>query len=246
MIAPIADHGEIARLRGALRRAGGEAPAPELCPPPETIWDAVHGALPAGPTIGVVEHTAACPSCAQEWRHAKELRDASEHRSREAAAAAAAPPASWPALRRPSRTAALAALLVLAVGAGLARLQMRARPPAMRPGRGAEIRSLVSGRDLPRQAFLLRWSVPAGSGGAPAPGGDGAPAGRQPATWDLAVVTAGGQPVVRPRGLSSPEYLVPQSSLAGLPGATELRWQVKAALPDGASLASPTFHNRLR
>jgi len=38
------------------------------CPPAEDVWDALHGGLAPRRRREVVDHTAACPLCAEAWR----------------------------------------------------------------------------------------------------------------------------------------------------------------------------------
>ena len=74
---------------------------------------------------------------------------------------------------------------------------------------------MTDGKVLPRERFLLKWSV-----SAPA----GATYGVQVSTEDLRVVASA-------EGLKTPEYQVPASALAGLPPGAKLFWKVDADLP---------------
>jgi hypothetical protein len=67
------DDQELARLRAAFAAPAVAAPGPESCPAPETIWEAVRGELPPAELRQVVEHTASCAACAEDWRLAAEL-----------------------------------------------------------------------------------------------------------------------------------------------------------------------------
>ena len=57
---------EESRLREAFAASTGTAAAG--CVAPETIVDALRGTLPPERVRAVVEHTAACPACAEDWR----------------------------------------------------------------------------------------------------------------------------------------------------------------------------------
>jgi hypothetical protein len=39
---------------------------------------------------------------------------------------------------------------------------------------------------------------------------------------------------------------VPREALAGLEDPLEIEWRIRATLPDGTSIESVTYHNRLR
>jgi hypothetical protein len=38
------------------------------CPPAAEVWDALHGAPPAGRRAAVIDHVGGCPMCAESWR----------------------------------------------------------------------------------------------------------------------------------------------------------------------------------
>jgi len=63
---------ELARWRQAFTVPAEDSPAPD-CPSPETIWSAVRGELPPQTLREVVEHTARCAACAEDWRLAVEV-----------------------------------------------------------------------------------------------------------------------------------------------------------------------------
>ncbi|HEV7518423.1 MAG TPA: zf-HC2 domain-containing protein [Thermoanaerobaculia bacterium] len=195
-------------LRRAFTAPGGTAPRPEDCPSPETIWAAVHGELPPGELRDVVDHTAACPACAEDWRLAVEV-------EREALAAGdagrAAPPLLFPHrwVRLAPLVAAAAAIVLLVVGLPLVHHD---GPPTFR-GQKKLVSRLAEGQALPRGNCLLVWSGPAG------------------ATYAVEVRTLIGTNLVTRRGLKVSKYQVPESSLAGFPSGTRLEWQVTATLP---------------
>lgn len=215
------DRDDVERLRRAFAEPG-PAPDPDDCPSPETIWEAVRGELPPDEIRAVVEHTATCPACAEDWRIAaafeEELRAL---RSETEEAAAPQPAIAW----RRMWIAAAAALVLTVLG-----LQTRSwlgenQPPAYRNEGSTAIRTLVpEGAALPRQAFDLKWS--------PVPGA---------LSYDLLVSTETLQTVADARGLTAPQYRIPESALADLSSGTKLYWHVEAALPEGGRVASRTF-----
>lgn len=200
----------LADLRRAFQETAGRPAAP--CPTPETIWDAVHGALPAAEIRPVVEHLAACPACALEWRLARELGGPAG----EEAPAAAGISRRQPRWRRFLPVAA-AAGLVLAAAAGL----LRFSPHGPAPDRGqpgvAAARLAPAATTLLRTNPVLRW----------APGVPGA-------SYDVNVTTADGAPVGRAEDLTEPRYRLPAASLAPLPARTRLLATLTVHGPDGS------------
>jgi hypothetical protein len=212
------DDEDVAGLRAAFAQDGE---AVGNCPPPERIWQAAWGDLAAGPRRQVIDHLAACPACARDWRLARALgleaadpveRAAGRHRS---------------SARVWGLTAAAASLVV---AAGLLLVLGRGPDggPAFR-GDGPAIASLLpEDRPLPREGLVLRWTP-------------GPPAARDSlllSTEELRLLAA-------PRDLPSAEYAVPAAVLADLPPATTLLWRVERQLADGRRDTSPTFRLRL-
>jgi hypothetical protein len=204
------------RLVAMLRSSERDArPRPE-CPPPDRLWDAARGELPARETRSIVSHTAACASCSADWRLALEL-------GRDAGAAVAA--------RSSSRTAPRLALLVAATLAGAAILVTwrgleRPEPSGFRTGpRGGAVRALIGDRaPLPRDAFVLRWE-------APSPG----------STYAVEVASEDLRPLFSCSELESPEIRVPRAALGSVPAGGIVIWRVRASLPGGRVVASPAF-----
>lgn len=206
-------------LGGAFARRSNQQ-ASGNCPPPERLWDAVHGRLAAGECEAIVEHTVACPACAEDWRLALDLR-------REVLADAARPSTS-PASRRWLSLAAAAAGLLLAGGLAL-RLVAPGPKAAYREPSGAPVHSLIAeDQRLPREHFVLRWS----------PGVAGA-------RYNLRVSREDLEEVTRARGLAEPRFEVPASALSDIPDGTRLLWQVEVLSPGGERRLSPTFFARL-
>jgi hypothetical protein len=223
------DEKELASLRQAFASSSQPAPV-AVCPAPEKIWDAVHGTLPADEVREIVQHTAVCAACAEDWRLAHTLQ------SQEPATDAAPAPlrfaprsASFHRLRT-FGLAAAAALALVFVG-----VQYFQKPP-QQPGpqqsttyREASQIKLESrvpeGMPLDRDHFVLRWTVPA-------PG----------ATYVVRVTTEEDTRLVASaEGLTAAEYQVPASALQGIPAGSRLLWRVEADVPDHGHISSPTF-----
>jgi anti-sigma factor RsiW len=205
-----------------LRRAFA-APDPgtpgEDCPAPETLWAAVRGELPPAALRAVVEHTARCAACAEDWRLAVELAPAGSPR---------------PAVQS-SRGWRLAAAAVFCAALGGLWTWRETAPPAdpaaYRTGSvlTVEVRPQVpEGTALPADAFELRWSAPAGS------------------TYDLEVGTADLRVLAEAHDLAEPRFRVPAAALDGLPSGTEIYWRVTAITEDGRRIDPPAFRVRLR
>lgn len=203
-------------------------PAPERCPPPDRIYGAVRGELPADEIRDLVDHLADCPHCAEAWRLAVAFEEeaAAEGEARALGGRAAHPARSawWPAA---------AAVLVAALAAGVWwSLGPGAGPgdePVYRGDGAPEIRSLLpEGEPLDRHAPMLRWT--------PVP--EGNPEGT---VYDLTATTEALQPVAEVEGLSEPEFPLPAEALDELPSGARLLWRVEAHLTDGGTVRSPTF-----
>lgn len=218
---------ELEPLRRVFTGFADETPAPASCPAPEQLWAAVQGELSAEEVEEVVDHTAACPSCAEEWRLARELARAAASETAESASAGGR------VLRRGHRfwriaapLTGLAAAAVLLLVVGLPRRS--SAPPELRAGNTVEIRSLLAPEEtLARERCLLRWSEIEG------------------AHYDVLVSDADLAVVAQVENLEQPQFEVPAESLARLPSGAELYWQVEAALPDGSTATSKTFVNRV-
>ena len=212
------EEGELARLRRAFATQS-HAPEPAACPQPEKIWEAVRGELPTAQSRAVVEHMAACPSCAEDWRLAVALQ-------KPATASNVISAAERFSMGRRLRTWGLAAAAVLALAVfGVQWAQQTRVEPTYRGGE-VTIQSLVEeGQSLPRQQFLLSWSAPETPG----------------ATYDVEVSTEDLRVVASGDDLREPQFLVPANALAGLPPGARLLWKVDAELPEGGHVTSTTF-----
>lgn len=198
------------------------------CPPADEIWAAARGEGEAAAARRVALHVAECGVCTVAWRLAVEV-------------AGVVPPADLG--RGPEtvpqpwrRIASIGAAAALAAGlAGLFVIDARrfpARPEAgvYRTAAPVEVRALVpDGAVLPRHAVRLRWaSGPEGS------------------RYVVRVFTEDLTSVAEASDLAAPEYLVPESRLAGVPSGARLLWQVTVILPGGDRVTSPTFAVQLR
>jgi hypothetical protein len=225
------DDQELARLRAAFAAPAAIAPDPESCPAPEVIWAAVRGELPPRELREVLEHTASCTACAEDWRLAAEL-----DRQSAATADVVTTPGKvitgrfgqWRAF---AGVAALAACLLIAIGLNRTG-EVGPKDPTYRdvPATGAVVRSLLpDGQALPRQAAVLRWTPVTGA-----------------VSYDVRVSTEDLRVVQTAQGQTATEYRVPESALAGLPPGAKLLWQVEAVFPDGTRQSSPTYGNPLQ
>ena len=217
---------ELKHLRRAFAAVSQPATAPETCPTPEKIWEAVRGELSPGEVEAIVEHTAVCASCAEDWRLARVLQTAEPAVSTAPAPAGVVRYGPWQRVRT-YVLAAAAALAVAVVGIQVYQAQQPDQGAAgYREGQQDAIQSRIAdGAFLPRERFLLRWSAPAAAG----------------ASYDVEVSTEDLRVVASAEDLRTPELQVPASALAGLPTGSRLLWKVEADLPDGRHLSSPTF-----
>jgi Putative zinc-finger len=225
------DTQELERLRAAfaIPDPANSAPDPTTCPAPEAIWAAVRGELPPRELREVVEHTAVCASCAEDWRLAAEIE------KQTAASQTATIPVGrviqgrFGQFRTWTAAAAIAAGLLIAVG--LYRTgDFGPREPGFRESETVAVRSLLAeGQALPRQSAVLRW--------APVPGA---------ASYDVRISTEDLRLVDTAQGQTATEYRLPDSALAGLPAGTKLLWQVDAVFSDGTRQPSQTFNNPLQ
>lgn len=220
------DDQQLATLRAAFTAPAAAAPDPASCPAPERIWEAVRGELPPSGLREVIEHTARCEACAEDWRLAAEL-------ERQSVAAAGTAPGKvlqgrfgrW---RPVMAAAALAAGLLVAIG--LYRTAFNPGQPTYREAGSEAIRSLVpEDQALPRQGAVLRWS--------PVPEAE---------SYDVRISTEDLRLVLTAQSLKTASYAIPASALAGLPPGSKLLWQVDAVSADGSRRSSETFTVEVR
>ncbi len=217
------DTGDLAALRAGFQAVGEPAANNESCPQAEAILQAVEGELSPTELRTVVEHTASCAACAEDWRIAAAY-------VRELGAQTAAPRAATSGWRRWALPAAAAVALVAVGLAWFDGPHPADRDPVYRDQRPAVLRSLVAeGTTLPADAFVLRWEAVPGA-----------------TAYEVQILTEALDPVTSAKELAAPELRIPASSLAALPSGSLLYWQVTARQGDGSRLVSPTFAVRLR
>lgn len=205
---------EIDRLRNAFAATEATAPEPGSCPPAEEIWLAVRGELPARRVGELVDHTLACPACAEEWRLAAAFEE--EHLT---AGRAGGPMRPMQSLRW--WIPALAATVLAGLGVGMWQLSSPGRS-GFREGEEAPLRALVADRaPLPRDRFILRWEAVSGA-----------------VSYDLSAATESLVPLANAKDLTTTEYQVAPEALAGLPAGTPVYWQITAVLADGRRVGS--------
>lgn len=220
---------EISRLRAAFTapEAIPVAWSPGSCPEPDRIWEAVRGELRPEEVREIVDHMAVCASCAEDWRIAvafKKESEAGEQVQRPAVVR------RFPA-RVPYRPwiAAAAAALVLTVGGVTVREMLKPGPTAEFRGGESKVHALVPpGGVLPREAFVLSWKPV-----------------EDAESYELLVTTTELVIVADPKGLTTTQYQVPASALAGLPAGTQLHWSVTAVFPDGGLRSSEMVRTML-
>jgi len=218
---------EIGRLREAFASLARTAATTTNCPAPETLWRAAAGELPAE-VRDLVDHTVGCPSCAEEWRLARELIS-------NAPSSVADLPVDLSQSRSGWWLAAAAAAVVVVVGVPLWRATVPGGPPDAEtlraPGDFLTVESLVA-EDvvLSRTSCDLRWT-----------------AGAEPGlTYDLLVATESLDVLIREEGLEEAAYRVPAEVLDGVPPGGKLLWQVEAIGLSGSRVTSRTFVHRLQ
>ena len=213
---------ELARLRTAFAELAGPPPEPEACPPSDRIWLAVRGELPPDELREILDHVAACPACAEDWRIAM----AFEEEAR--LAGTVAPPKTFRFGMHALRPYLVAAALVVATVTGYQGYQLHQpkAPVNTRGGEQSEIRSLLpeNHRILPRDGFVLRWT--------PVPEAE---------SYTLQVSTSGLVPLFHTEGLTTTSCQVPESALAHLEPGTKIHWTVTPVSKDGSRSQGPTF-----
>ena len=218
---------ELAKLRRAFAAPVHAAWQTAGCPEPDRIWEAVRGELPADEIREVVNHVAACSSCAEDWRIAKAFEE-------EAHAGDTAESAETPStVLRPSVSrfrpwiAAAAVALVVTVAGIQIRTNRPDTPPVYRSGSGSavEVREKAS---APRGNMFFGWKA--------TPGAE---------SYELLVTTSDLVIVANPKNLTTIQYQVPASALADLPAGARLFWSVTAVFPDGSRQQSQTLTTTL-
>ena len=202
------------------------------CPPADDYWAAAAGELPFERVRALVDHGATCARCAEAWRI---LADVRRGAAEAGAGVSDAPPirslVSGAAARAPLRTRTLLPLALSAMAA--LGLWVVLRPPPVRPPpveRGNAMGETVRAESpevQPARDAVLRWSeVPGAS------------------SYNVTVLTPDLVVVHQAVGVSGREFRLPEAVRQRAAG-TGLLWNVDAVLPDGRTVASPTFEVRL-
>lgn len=205
-------------LRDLFQAMPRTTPDEGECPRPEELWAAARGEADPRLARQVIDHTAICTSCAEDWRLARLLI------ARVPGSGARRPHSKM----RAGRWAAAAALVVGVLGGGWLFVQNRVGPSARRLPGAPTIESLLP-EDTPisRDGPQLSWTGPEG------------------ATYRLLVTDEHLRVLVSEAGLTSTEYRLPETIVAEIPGGTVLLWKLEASLPDGRRLSSATFRTQL-
>src|SRR5262245_24264686 len=214
------------RFREALPD-GGEGD----CPPADALWAAAAGELPFEQVRAFVDHGARCARCAEAWRILAEVRhaagDSNTAEAHPLLPRPLAPPAPGPAW---ARRRALLPLALSALAATLVWTTLRPSPPGSpgveRGSAGAVLRA-ESPPVQPANEALLRWSeVPGAS------------------SYNVTVLTPDLVVLHQAVGVSGRELRLPEGvrQRAG----SGLLWNVDAVMPDGRTVASPTFELQLK
>ncbi len=181
----------------------------------------MRGELPPHALREVVDHTARCAACAEDWRLAVEV-------DRPSAAQEDSAPDDLPGRliagrfggwRAVAAATALAASLLVAVGI-YRQAGVPGQPTYREPQQATVHSQLVAGQALPRQAAVLRWTPLAGA-----------------TSYDVSASTEDLRPVANAHGQTATRYSLPAAALAALPPGTRLLWQVDAVFP--TAIASP-------
>ena len=199
----------------ALLEALHAGPDGEGCASAERVWQAARGLAAPEETQALLDHAAFCATCALSWNFAHEL-------AAEAGELLSSQPAAVPPPGRTRRWMAFAIAAAVAAAAAPLLLRAPSRKEAELRGEAESTRlHSLSGATLPRSRCLLRWTS-AGAG----------------ARYDVSVATKDLRALHSARGLGTPEALVPEAALAGVPARTELVFMVTASLPDGTRMRS--------
>ncbi|HVP60415.1 MAG TPA: hypothetical protein VMT11_07645 [Myxococcaceae bacterium] len=216
------------RLRAALPETDAAG-----CPPADAFWAAAAGELPFDRLRALVDHGARCAQCAEAWRILADVRRGAT----EPAPGVDGPPAIRPLAggmrARPRlRGQSFVPLALSALAAGALWVVFRPAPPHPPPvergsGSGPTVQA-ESPRMQPAGGAVLRWSeVPGAS------------------SYNVTVLTQDLVVVHQAVGLAGRELKLPEGVGQRAAGGG-LLWNVDAVLPDGRTVASPTFELQLR
>ena len=211
-------------LRDAFNQPVDRAASPS-CPDDETLWKAAHGELDSETAGPILDHVAACSSCTESWRMAREIGER----------AGLSPEAKvLPFHRRP----VVWGLVTLAASILVVSLFL---PPILDRGPDApadEFRepsgvALESHLDesvrLARDDLLLKWS-----------------AGPEGTLYTVELADSNLVVLGRSEPLNQPEFRVPAALLAEQTEGATVYWRIEAVLPDGTRVSSAVYVVRLQ
>jgi len=221
-------------------RLAGEVTARiDGCPGADDLQRLAEAALTGEERTRIERHLGECSACAEAvtWLRgnaAAEDGDLAAELPREVearnerlvvATTGSAPPRAREKGRGRGLIVAAAVLALAAIGVWQLRDSPAPSGPVYREAGGDTVRSLVpQDRSLPRDDFLLRWSI------------DG-----DVSHYDLLVSTDALEPVAEVKGLTEPEHRLDPVLLKDLASGTNLIWQVEAVRPGGVRVRSATF-----
>lgn len=216
---------EAVRQRRAFASLARGALAGPDCPAAEELWDAAAGRLSAEERRTLIDHTAGCASCAEDWRLARQL-------TADAGEPAIGAPGGQPGYRvRWGLAAAAAVLALVAVPVWLDRVPTETPETLRQVAGSAAIRSLVpTDAALQRSDCILSWSV----------------SNERAVGYDLVVASEELQILAKVKGLDEPRFRVPEEALSEVPPGGRVLWRVEATLATGQRVASATFTHRLQ
>ena len=215
------------RFRAALPDSNDQE-----CPDADTYWAAAAGELPFERVRALVDHGATCARCAEAWRILVDVRRAASDAGtpasdppplRSLVGGAPGRPRLWTGTLLPLALSAMAA-----VGLWVVLRPPPVRPPPVERGTGSSAAVRAESPELqPARDAVLRWSeVPGAS------------------SYNVTVLTPDLVVVHQAVGVSGREFRLPEAVRQRAAG-SELLWNVDAVMPDGRTVASPTFQLRL-
>jgi len=203
------------------------------CPPADAYWAAATGELPFERMHALVDHGARCAQCAEAWRILADVRrEASEASPRTDGAPAVRPLAGGMSRRARLRARSFLPIALSAMAAAALWVSFRPAPPRPTPvERGTGGGPVVNAESPPVQRAgeaVLRWSEVPGA-----------------TSYNVTVLTPDLVVVHQAVGVSGRELKLPGGVAGRSPGGG-LLWNVDAVLPDGRTVASPTFELQLK
>ena len=210
-------------LQQAFQSGHSKSPESKDCLEPENIWDAVAGKFPKETTLDMIHHTAVCPTCAENWRLARQVQHNMEENPEPVAVR------NQPFRLLPWSLAA-AAMLVLGLWATFSDTGAPldgAGSGTVRAGKQITITAgIAKGMHLNRDTCLLQWTISDDY---------------QVSEYRLRVTTSDPFDVVTDVVVQQPQYQIPAKNLERLASKTPLLWRVTATIPEIGQIHSETF-----